>query len=73
MSRYHDKTKSVERFVDADGIPLLLTKSGTVVGIFPFEHMAWTVKSSLKEKAISAALQKVEGVRGKELLITGTV
>jgi len=31
------------------------------------------VRASLKEKAISTALQKMEGVRGKELLITGTI
>ena len=70
---YHDQTKSVERFVDAGGVPLLLTKSGTIVGIFPFDHVAWTVRASLKEKAISTALQKMEGGRGKELLITGTI
>jgi hypothetical protein len=70
---YHDQTKSVERFVDAGGVPLLLTKSGTIVGIFPFDHVAWTVRASLKEKAISTALQKMEGVRGKEFLITGTI
>jgi hypothetical protein len=73
MGLYHDKTKSVERFVDADGVPLLLTNNGTIVGIFAFDHVAWTVRASMKEKAISTALQKMEGVRGKELLITGTV
>jgi len=73
MSLYHDRTKSVERFVDADRVPLLLTKSGMIVGIFPFDHVAWTVRASLKEKAISAALQKMDGVRGRELLITGAV
>jgi len=73
MSLYHDRTKSVERFVDASGIPLLLTKSGTIVGIFPFDHAAWTVRTLLKEKAISTALQKMEGVRGRELLIMGAV
>jgi hypothetical protein len=73
MALYHDKTKSAERLVDADGVPLLLAKSGTIVGIFPFDHVAWTVRTLLKEKAISTALQKMEGVRGKELLITGIV
>ena len=73
MGRYHDKTKSVERFVDAGGVPLLQTKNGTIVGIFPFDHVAWTVRTLLKEKAISTALQKMEGVRGRELLIMGAV
>ena len=73
MQLYHDKTKSVERFVDAGGVCLLQTKSGTVVGIFPFDHVAWTVRALLKEKTISTAVQKMEDVRGKELLITGTV
>ena len=73
MGLYHDQTKSIERFVDADGVPLLLTKNGTIVGIFPFDHGAWTVRTLLKEKAISTALQKMEGVRGKELLATGAI
>jgi hypothetical protein len=73
MSLYHDRTKPVERFVDADRVPLLRTNNGTNVGIFPFDHVAWTVRVSLKEKAMSTALQKMEGVREKELLITGTV
>jgi hypothetical protein len=73
MSLYHDRTKSVERFVDAGGVPLLQTKNGTIVGIFPFDHLAWTVRALLKEKAISVGLQNMEGVRGKELLVTGAI
>jgi hypothetical protein len=73
MGLYYAQTKSVERFVDAGGIPLLQTKNGTIVGIFPFDHVAWTVRALLKERAISAALQKIEGIRGKELLVTGAI
>ena len=73
MSLYHEKTESVERFVDAAGVPLLLTKNRTIVGIFPFDHVAWTVRALLKEEAISVGLQNVEGVRGKELLVTGAI
>jgi len=68
-----DPYTSHEPLVDAGGVPLLQTKNGTIVGIFPFDHVAWTVRTLLKEKAISTALQKIEGVRGRELLIMGAV
>ena len=73
MGRYLEKTKNVDRFVSAAGVPLLLTKNGMIVGIFPLDYVAWTPTFAQKERGMSAAIEKMAGVKGKELWIKGTV
>jgi hypothetical protein len=73
MASYNEKTKAVERFVEAAGLPLLRKKDGTVVGIFPVDRVAWTQRFANKEKAISEAIRKMPGVKGKQLLVVGTM
>jgi hypothetical protein len=70
---YIEKTRSAERFVEADGLPLIRKKDGTVVGIFPVDHVAWTQRFANKEKAVSDAIKKMPKVKGKQLLIAGTM
>ena len=69
---YNEKEKSVAGFVDVAGFPMFLTKGGVVVGIFPFDHAAWTLALAAKERAISEDIQRIPGVKGKELWTTGT-
>ena len=73
MGQYFEKTRNVDRFVSAGGVPVLLTKNGVILGIFPLDHVAWTAGFGQKEMAVSDAIQKMPGVKGKELWITGTV
>ncbi|MDA8239346.1 MAG: hypothetical protein M0Z67_03120 [Nitrospiraceae bacterium] len=73
MALYSSNKGSVERFVEADGAPLLFTSQGTVVGIFPFDYVAWTPLIDMKEMAVSEAIKKMPGVKGKELWIGGTI
>jgi hypothetical protein len=73
MASYNEKTKEAERFVEAAGLPLLRKKDGTVVGIFPVDRVAWTQRFANKEKAISEAIRKMPGVKGKQLLVVGTM
>jgi hypothetical protein len=73
MASYNEKTNAAERFVEAAGLPLLRKKDGTVVGIFPVDRVAWTQRFANKEKAISEAIRKMPGVKGKQLLIVGTM
>ena len=69
---YNEKEKSVASFFNVAGFPMFLTKAGVVVGIFPFDHVAWTPALAAKERAISENIQRMPGVKGKELWITGT-
>jgi hypothetical protein len=73
MALFHDKDKSIARFIDAGGIPMLQRRDGVVVGIFPLDHMAWTAVFAQKLAAASSAIKEIPGVTGKELWITGTV
>jgi hypothetical protein len=73
MTIYNEKAKSVERFVEADGLPFIQKKDGTVVGIFPVDRLFWTQKFAQKEKAVSDALRKMPRAKKKELWLAGTV
>ena len=61
---YNEKTKSIASFVDANGFPFLMTKSGVVVGIFPLDHVAWTAGFAHDERGVSSAIKKMHGVNG---------
>jgi hypothetical protein len=73
MEQYNLKTNSAQRFVDANGIPVLQTSNGRIIAIFPLDYIAWTAAFAQKEAAVSAALKQTPGVTGKELWITGKV
>jgi hypothetical protein len=73
MAQYFKKMKSVDRFVSAAGVPLLLTKDRRIVGIFPLDYVAWTAGFAQKEMEVSSAIEKMQGIKGKELWIGGTV
>ena len=73
MALYSSKVKAATSFVEANGVPLLKTKDGAIVGIFSFDHVAWTSALAVKEKAVSEDIRKMHEVKGKELWITGTV
>jgi hypothetical protein len=73
LSLYNDKTNSVQRFVDVNGVPMLLTNDGKIIGIFPLDYIALTPNFARKAEAISAALKQIHGVTGKELWVTGKV
>jgi hypothetical protein len=73
LAQYSEKTKSVVRFVSAAGVPLLLTRTGVVVGAFPLDHVAWTERFAQKVLAVSSAIAKMPGITGKELWVTGTI
>ena len=73
ISLYSDKTHSVKSFVDADGIPVLLTTNGKIIAIFPLDYIAWTPNFARKMQAVSAAIKQMPGISGKELWVTGKV
>ena len=71
MGIYNKKEKSVTSFVDANEVPMLLTKSGVVVGIPPLDHVAWTAGFAQKAMAVSSAIKQMQGVgsRGPWILL----
>jgi hypothetical protein len=73
MDLYQEKTHSVTRFVSADGVPLMLTKTGVIIGVFPLDYVGWTIGFGRKVTGVSNAIDAMPGIRGKELWITGTI
>jgi len=73
MGQYFEKTRNVDRFVSAGGVPVLLTKNGIILGIFPLDHVAWTAGFARKEMSVSDAIDRMQGIKGKELWIAWTV
>jgi len=73
MGLYAERRRSVQNFVEADNLPLLQKKDGTVVAVLPLDHLAWTQRFANKERAVSEAIKKIPRVTGKEMLFVGTV
>ena len=73
MGLYNEKRKSVQRFVEADNLPLLQKKDGTVVAVLPLDHVAWTQRFANKERAVSEAIKKIPRAKGKEFVIVGSM
>lgn len=73
MAAYHAKIGPVTRFIDAAGVVLLEKDDGTVVGVFPLDHVVWTPGVSHKENAVSAALKSRPEIKGKEFWLLGTL
>jgi hypothetical protein len=73
MGDYYANVSTAKRVIEADGIPFLQRFDGTIVGLFPLDHVAWTAALSNKEKFVSDAIEQKTGVAGKEIWVTGTV
>ena len=73
MGLYAGRIKSVQNFVEADNLPLLQKKDGTVVAVLPLDHLAWTQRFANKEKAVSEAIKKIPRAKGKEFVIVGSM
>jgi len=73
MAQYFDKIRDVDFFVSAAGVPVLMTKNGVIVGIFPLDYVAWTSGFAQKGMSVSSAIERIPGIKGKEFWITGTV
>jgi hypothetical protein len=73
MGFYNEKVEPIQGIIKADNLPFLERKDGTVVTILPLDHLAWTQRSADMERAVSEAIRKIPGIKGKELLIIGTV
>ncbi|MGA2401308.1 MAG: hypothetical protein ABSG91_06330 [Syntrophobacteraceae bacterium] len=70
---YNDKTHSVQRFVNANGVPVILTNKGKIIAIFPLDYIAWTPNFARKAEAVGTAIKQMRGISGKEFWVTGTV
>lgn len=73
FAAYHAKIGKVARCIDAAGVILLEKEDGSVVGLFPLDHVVWTQGVSQKAMSISAALKDRAGKGKMEFWLLGTV
>jgi len=69
IAAYSAYMKAQATFVNISGTPFLKTKDGVLVGLFPLDHIAHTPTLVHREKALSEAISKLPGIKGKELWI----
>jgi hypothetical protein len=72
MARFHRQISpaSIIRTVET---PLQRTRDGRVVGVFPFDYVPWTADLATILGAITADVDGLEGVSGKQLWFEGVV
>jgi hypothetical protein len=51
----------------------LKTVNGKIIGIFPFDYVAWTALFERRVLTATEAIKGMPGVRGKEFWVTGRV
>jgi hypothetical protein len=73
MGFYNENVGPIQGIIKADSLPLLEKADGTVVAILPLDHLSWTQRFADMERAVSEAIRKMPGIKGKELLVIGTV
>ena len=75
MAGYHGNVTPVAKFVEVGGLPFLQTQEGTIVGIFPCDHIAWTEDVAARAYGNTAEAVKTlyPDITGKELWFEGTV
>lgn len=73
MALYNESIAPIVRIVQVDGRTAAAVKQdGTLVGLTPVDHIPSSTLLWNKERAISQAIDAIEGIQGKELWITGT-
>jgi hypothetical protein len=73
FAAYHTRVGRVARCIDMAGVVMLEKADGTVVGLFPLDHVLWTAGVNQKVAGVSAALKARGGTATREFWITGTV
>lgn len=71
MAKYA-RNGNIVRVVEAGSVPFLQTKDGSVVGVFPLDHVLWTPALERRMSVIDQDLARLPDLRGKAVLILGT-
>jgi len=72
MAAYAARAASEASLVDISG-KTFLKDGGTIIGVFPFDHVAFTENLDRKEQVISNGIKKMRDIHGKKLVVYGTI
>jgi hypothetical protein len=73
MAAYAAKHKDMAAMVDVCGKTFLKGKDNRMVGVFPLDYVAWTQRLDEKERLFSSAIEKLNGGKGKKLIVYGKI
>jgi hypothetical protein len=73
MAGYHVHVAPVQRVGSISGVPHVLNSSGVVVFLVPLDYIFRTERLENRLNALDSGIEKMEGVSGKELWITGKI
>ena len=73
MSEYNKKIAAAEKIVDINGSSFLVLKDGTIVGLVPLDHVAWTLPLWRKIETIKKEMKDSQRTAGKEIWLEGTI
>ena len=73
MAGYHANVAPAAKIMNIAGWPVLQRKDGGVVALAAVDYVFWTEELAGLLKDTEAALQQVQGVKGKEYWITGKI
>ena len=65
-------TVEIGNIVDISGSPWLVSRSGSLVGVFPIDYLAWTRRVA-ESTAVASGQMAERGIKRKELLLKGKV
>jgi len=71
MAGYHANVAPTEYIRNINGVLMLQQKDGTLVLLAPTDFVFWTKRLEEKVNAFETTINKMNGVSGKELWITG--
>jgi hypothetical protein len=67
MANYHEKSGPVD-IVKVDMAPWLMTRKGTLVGVYPIDYLAWTAEAAV----IAGNVARTSKAKARELWLEGS-
>jgi hypothetical protein len=71
LSSFNANVAPVTEIVRINRTVFFRTKEGTLVGLFPMDHISWTIDLWHKQSTASQTIKDMAGVTGKALWVTG--
>lgn len=73
MAAYNLRIKPIQRIVRIGKAPFAQRADGTLVGLFPFDYLAWTSSIARRHATNMNSLSGVSGVTGGEIWLEGAM
>jgi len=73
IDAYNTKIQKAQRFVRLGQAPMLQRADGVIVGLFPFDYLAWTDQIANRHATNMKDIPNIQGITGGEIWFEGGV